>query len=198
MTNLPRSRQSLVVAFDASKVTPSAGDTEPEEAEECLRAYQQELDYLIGSLRRFGVPARDLEDVLHEVFLVMLKRWDDYERDRPLRPWLFGIAFRVAAGQRRRGAREVQSDGEEARYLGPAPDDALVESEQRQLLHQALAAVPLSRRAVLLLHELDEVPMRDVAAQLEIPLFTAYSRLRKARKELDQALLRLKRGERGA
>jgi hypothetical protein len=33
-----------------------------------------------------------------------------------------------------------------------------------------------------------------VAEQLEIPLFTAYSRLRKARKELDSALLRLNKG----
>ncbi|HXK16240.1 MAG TPA: hypothetical protein VNG33_00450 [Polyangiaceae bacterium] len=54
--------------------------------DDCLQAYQRELDYLIGSLRRIGVPASDIEDVLHEVFLVMLARWDDYDRQHSLRP----------------------------------------------------------------------------------------------------------------
>ena len=194
MTKLPGSRQSLVVAFDESKVATAAGNVEPAEAEDCLHAYQRELDYLIGSLRRIGVPPRDLEDVLHEVFLVMLRRWNDYERERPLRPWLFGIAFRVAAGQRRRGSRELSGDVADVEYPGQAPDEALEMTEARQLLLTALAAVPLERRAVLVMHEVDEVPMRDVAEQLEIPLFTAYSRLRKARKELDTALVRLNKG----
>ena len=67
-------------------------------------------------------------------------------------------------------------------------------SEARRLLMRALAAVPMDRRAVLVMHEVDDMPMRDIAEQLEIPLFTAYSRLRKARKELDAALVRLQKG----
>jgi DNA-directed RNA polymerase specialized sigma24 family protein len=42
----------------------------------------------------------------------------------------------------------------------------------------------------------DEMPMREIAEQLELPLFTAYSRLRKARKELDSALARLQKAGR--
>jgi RNA polymerase sigma-70 factor, ECF subfamily len=164
------------------------------EAADCLGAYQGELDYLAGSLRRLGVRWPDLEDVLHEVFLVMLKRWDDYDRSRPLRPWLFGIAFRVASGQRRRGSRELLVEGWEAEYSGAPPDEALVLSEARRLLLRALETVPLERRAVLILHDVDEVSMREIAEELEIPLFTAYSRLRKARKELDAALVRLGKG----
>lgn len=196
MTKPPLSRQSSLVAFDSSKVATQLGSSPPTEAEDCLQAYQRELDYLLGSLRRLGVPARDLEDVLHEVFLVMLKRWNDYDRTRPLRPWLFGIAFRVASGQRRRGSRELPSDDYEAEYQGEAPDDALAVSEGRRLLLRALSVVPLERRAVLVMHEVDEVPMREIADQLEIPLFTAYSRLRKARRELDLALERLRKGNR--
>lgn len=195
MTKPPWSPQSVVVAFDESKVATPAGNPDAAEAEDCFHAYQRELDYLIGCLRRLGVPSRDLEDVLHEVFLVMFKRWDDYDRERPLRPWLFGIAFRVASSQRRRTSRELQADVIEAAHPGEGPDDALATTQGRQLLLAALAFVPLERRAVLVMHEVDEVPMREIAEQLEIPLFTAYSRLRKARKELDQALTRLnKRG----
>jgi RNA polymerase sigma-70 factor, ECF subfamily len=184
------------VAFERTKAATRTGSLLTEQVENCLQAYQGELSYLIGSLRRLGVPSRDLDDALHEVFLVMLKRWDDYDRDRPLRPWLFGIAFRIASGQRRRGARELPNEAHDVEYEGDAPDQLLELSEARRLLMRALAQVPLERRAVLVMHEVDEVPMRNIADQLEIPLFTAYSRLRKARKELDAALARLHKGPR--
>jgi RNA polymerase sigma-70 factor, ECF subfamily len=170
------------VAFEHLEVaTNSAGP--PAEADDCLRAYQRELDYLIGSLRRLGVPYSDVEDVLHEVFLVMLTRWDDYDRSRPLRPWLFGIAFRVASTHRRRGTREVLGDDRDPEDLRQGPDELVAAMQSRALL----------RRAVLIMHEIDETSMRDIATQLAIPVFTAYSRLRKARQELDLALVRLQK-----
>jgi RNA polymerase sigma-70 factor, ECF subfamily len=160
--------------------------------DECFQVYQRELDYLLGSLRRLGVPRRDIEDVAHEVFLVMHRRWQDYDRMRPLRPWLFGIAFRVASAHRRKHIREVMTDNVDVEDFGVRPDDAAAAGETRHLLLQALGRVPLERRAVLVMHDVDEVAMREIASQLGIPLFTAYSRLRKARRELDAALTRLK------
>ena len=164
--------------------------------DDCYQAYERELDYLFGVLRRLGVPSRDVEDVMHEVFLAMHQGWESYDRVRPLRPWLFGIAFRVASAQRRKGQREVLGILPETEDPRPPPDDAAAASELRDLLLKAMAGVPLDRRAVLLMHDLDETPMREIAAELRIPLFTVYSRLRKARKELDAALTRLqKRGQ---
>jgi len=164
----------------------------PAGGDDCFPVYQRELDYLLASLRRLGVPSRDIEDVVHEVFLVMHRRWQDYDRMRPLRPWLFGIAFRVASAQRRKHTREVMGDSPEVEDSGAQPDEAVAAGETRNLLLKALARVPLERRAVLVMHDVDEVGMREIAAQLGIPLFTAYSRLRKARKELDAALTRVK------
>jgi RNA polymerase sigma-70 factor (ECF subfamily) len=160
----------------------------------CFEVYQRELDYLLRSLRRLGVARSDVEDVVHEVFLVMMRRWETYDTQRPARPWLFGIAFRVASAQRRKTTREVVGHSFEAEDAEPRPDEALAAGERRTLLLQALARVPLERRAVLLMYDVDDVPMRDVAEQLGIPLFTAYSRLRKARQELDAALQRLAGG----
>jgi RNA polymerase sigma-70 factor, ECF subfamily len=182
------------VGFDHLEVATSPAACEPAEASDCFQNYRRELDYLIGSLRRLGVPPSDVEDVLHEVFLVMLRRWDDYDRTRPLRPWLFGIAFRVASGHRRHNSRELPSDSYEAEDPGLRPDDMAAATQNRRLLLKALAAVPVERRAVLIMHEVDEVAMRDIAVQLAIPLFTAYSRLRKARRELDAALGALFKG----
>lgn len=182
------------MAIDKVVLTERPAGPEPAESNDCLEVYRRELDYLIGSLRRLGVPTSDVEDVLHEIFLVMLRRWDDYDRARPARPWLFGIAFRVASGHRRRGHRELASDGVEPEDTRARPDQQLADTQNRRLLLEALTAVPMERRAVLILHEVDEVPMRDIAEQLSIPLFTAYSRLRKARRELDAALNVLVKG----
>jgi RNA polymerase sigma-70 factor (ECF subfamily) len=44
-----------------------------------------------------------------------------------------------------------------------------------------------------LLHDLQECPMAEVAERLEIPVNTAYSRLRVAREELLKAAGRLRR-----
>jgi RNA polymerase sigma-70 factor (ECF subfamily) len=57
----------------------------------------------------------------------------------------------------------------------------------------ALDRVPLRRRVVLVMHELDGVPIADVAERLSISRFGAYARLRKARGELAAAVRRLLR-----
>ena len=194
MTKQPPSQQLQSVALEHLEVATEPAGSPPVEAGDCLQVYQRELDYLIGSLRRLGVPASDIEDVLHEVFLVMLTRWDDYDRARPVRPWLFGIAFRVASAQRRKSTREVLSDHYETEDPRERPDESASSVQNRALLLKALAQVPMERRAVLIMHEVDETAMRDIATQLGIPLFTAYSRLRKARRELDAALSRLTKG----
>lgn len=156
----------------------------------CLEAYQRELDYLMRTLQRLGVASDDLEDLAHEVFLVLRGNWLEYDPARALRPYLFGIAFRVASSHRRRHWREVSHASVEGQDLAPVPDQAVEAAEARALVLAALQKIPLERRAVLVMHELDEIPMRQVAGTLGIPLFTAYSRLRKARRELEAGLRR--------
>ena len=70
----------------------------------------------------------------------------------------------------------------------PGPDDQLVAEGARALLLSALERIALPRRAVLVMHEIDGVPVNEVAAALGIPRFMVYSRLRKARRELESAL----------
>ncbi len=62
------------------------------------------------------------------------------------------------------------------------------------LLDRALGAIDLDRRAVLVLHEIEQMTAPEIARTLDVPLNTVYSRLRIARVELEQELVRL-RGE---
>lgn len=161
--------------------------------EGCFDAYQRELDYILRTLQRLGAPSSDLEDLAHEVFLVLRRAWPEYEASRPLRPYLFGIAFRVVSTHRRRYWREVAAPIVDELDAAPVPDEALESTEARALVLAALQKIPIARRVVLVMHDLDEVPMQEVAATLKIPLFTAYSRLRKARRELEACLVRTHR-----
>jgi RNA polymerase sigma-70 factor (ECF subfamily) len=153
--------------------------------------FQSEFDYLCRTLRRLGVRPADVEDDVQEIFLVLDRKWSDYDPSRPIRPYLFGIAFRVVASRKRRQRREVPESADEPVASTPQPDEALETTRARSLVLHALDHVPLPRRAVLVMHDIDEIPMRDVARSLSIPLFTGYSRLRKARKEFEAAVLAL-------
>ena len=135
----------------------------------------------------------DVEDLAQEVFLVLRRIWHEYDPTRALKPYLFGIAFRVAASHRRKHWREVPFANVEGQDRAPYPDEVLAANQARAVVLTALEWIPLKRRAVLIMHDLDEVPVQAVAETLSIPLFTAYSRLRKARRELKAAVTRLQR-----
>ena len=159
----------------------------------CLEAYQREFDYLFRTLRRLGVNPADVEDLAHEVFLVLARTWHEYDPARALRPYIFGIAFRIAGSHRRRRWREVPLAIIDREDHAPCPDQTFETNQARALVLAALERIPLPRRAVLVMHDLDEIPMRDVASALSIPLFTAYSRLRKARRELAAAVAHIQK-----
>lgn len=158
--------------------------------------YARERDYVWRTLRRLGVPDRHLEDVAHDVLVVVHRKLGDYQASRPLRPWLFGIAFRVASDFRRsaKNARETPQDDVEglAREPEGAGPDAMLESAQRRaLVYRALDTLEDDRRAVFVLHEIDGEPIPAVAEALAIPVNTAYSRLRVAREEFSASVKRL-------
>jgi RNA polymerase sigma-70 factor, ECF subfamily len=158
--------------------------------EACLDAYQREVDYVARTLRRLGISTSEIEDLAQEVFLALRHTWKAYDPERPLRPYLFGIAFRVASAHRRKRGREVALGVVEVDDTSPRPDDALAAKQARAIVLSALETIPLPRRAVLVMHDIDGVAMAEVASVLSIPLFTAYSRLRKARRELETAVKR--------
>jgi RNA polymerase sigma-70 factor (ECF subfamily) len=179
----------------SSASPPSADEPAAERVRRFRALFDAEFAYVWTSLRRLGVAARDLEDVTHEVLLEVYQQLDRYDPARPLRPWLFAFAFRFASDYRRlaRHRVEVLDDTVEAVSLGAPADEEVATREARVLIARALEAIPLDRRAVFVLYELEECAMSEIAQSLDIPLHTAYSRLRVAREEFQARLERLQR-----
>src|SRR5262245_48809061 len=139
------------------------------EERSCFEAFQSEFDYLCRTLRRLGVRPEDLEDDAHEVFLVLNRKWAEYDPSRPLRPYLFGIAFRVVAALKRRRQRKIPIGIGDQESPAAGQEEALQAAHAREIVLAALAKVPLERRAVLVMHDIDDMPMRDVVSALSIP-----------------------------
>jgi RNA polymerase sigma-70 factor (ECF subfamily) len=79
-------------------------------------------------------------------------------------------------------------DAIEAPSPSPGPEEQLQRAEDLDVVYRALQLVPMDRRAVFILYEFDGCPMKEIAASLQVPLFTAYSRLRVAREEFSTAV----------
>jgi RNA polymerase sigma factor (sigma-70 family) len=157
----------------------------------CVRAFEAEFDYVYRALKRHGVNPSDAEDLAQEVFLVMWRRWADYDSARPLRPWLAGIAFKVAHDYRRRSGREVPGGLVDAEDQAPGAEEHIASARARTLVLRALGSLPEKQRTIIVMHDLDGASMREIADILSVPLFTAYSRLRSARQAFAKSVRRL-------
>ena len=135
---------------DSKTISPGDNDRgrESRAPQHALEAFQREFDYLCRTLQRLGVREADVEDLVHEVFLVLDRRWRDYDPSRPLRPYLFGIAFRVAASHRRRNVREIPGDVPDVPDTRAAPDQVLSAAEARTLVLRALESGETSAEEV--------------------------------------------------
>jgi len=181
-------------------VAGNASDTSAAVSLDFPALFAQHFGYVWQTLRRLGVPVRDLDDVTHDVFLKVYHQLSQYQSPRAIKPWLFGFAFRVAADYRRlsRNRRELLEPSDEPQDTAPSAIERLVFAERLELALLALQDVELERRAVFILHELDECSIPEVAETLGINVNTAYSRLRLAREDFSKAARRLRsrRGER--
>lgn len=154
-----------------------------------------EVWWVHRQLRRLGVREADLHDVAQEVLIAVHRRWDGFDQSRPIRPWLFGFALRLASDHRksapnRRAGVPLDHEPPDPR---PGPEELLVASARRSLLLEAMEHLDLDKRAIITLVDLEELSMPEAVAILEIPLNTGYSRLRLARAALAAVLGELTR-----
>lgn len=176
--------------------TATKATATPEDQALLRELYDAHVRDVWFTLRRLGVPTRDLEDASHEVFLVAFRRLPDYDRDRPGKPWLCGIAWRVAAAWRRRASARLVHLGIEREVALDAPgaEEQLVAQDAARLVHDALAGLPEAQRDVFVLHELDGLSMPEIAELTAVPLNTLYSRLRLGRARFVAEVHRLRDG----
>jgi RNA polymerase sigma-70 factor (ECF subfamily) len=149
--------------------------------------YARELDFVWRSVRRLGVPTRDLPDVTHDVFVTVIRNLWKFDASRELRPWLFGVAMRVVSDYKRRASHHRETLDFPAGVPadlpggGPDPHDSAERGEEARVIDRALATIGLPHRAVLIMHDFEGYDGAEIAKALTIHPKTVYSRLRAAR-----------------
>jgi RNA polymerase sigma-70 factor (ECF subfamily) len=143
--------------------------------------YTRGYSRLVGLLISIGGSRSDAEEVAQDAYAKLLAHWGKVGAYDDPQAWVRAVAVRLLIGRRRRAT--VAALG--LRRLGarPQPEQAAL-SLDAVAVSTALAVLPVSQRAVIVLHHLLDLPVEEVAAELHIPVGTVKSRLSRARAAL--------------
>lgn len=168
----------------------------PSELDASFRVvYRDHFQLVWRGLKRLGVTEASLEDAVQDVFLIVYRRWHDFEGRSQLKTWIYGIAVRIAKDYRRaeaRRSRRVQRLAEltAAEPDSTAPADQAERREANRLCYRALGSLGDEERAVFVLVELEELSVREVATALQLHVRTCQRRLKSARRTFERAVTR--------
>jgi RNA polymerase sigma-70 factor (ECF subfamily) len=152
-------------------------------------------DRVYRALRRFGLEARDAEDVAQEVFVRAWRGLSRFQERARLSTWLYRIAFNEA--QRRlstSGPAIVSTDPSlkdiedpvaaiaEAPHLGP--EAQALDREFEQTLERALSQLPSDWRVAVVLRDIEGLSTEEAAAVVGIRQAAFKSRLHRGRMQL--------------
>jgi RNA polymerase sigma-70 factor (ECF subfamily) len=137
--------------------------------------------------------ADDAEDLVQEAFLRAVKFFASF-RGGDGRPWLLAIVRRVCYDRLQRNRSgpllTVFDDELHSRSRDSIePVHLLLRQEDVEMLHSALAELPIEFREALVLRELEGLAYNDIAAITDAPLGTIMSRLARARARLRDRLV---------
>ena len=152
------------------------------------QAFREHHAFVWRIVRRLGVPEASADDAVQDVFLVLARRFHEFDESRgSLRGWLVAIATRVvrqhrrAVGRRNRLLAAFVREPREPHVASRTPgDDAAV-------LHALLDTLDDDQRLIVVLVELEQMNGHEVASLLGLKVPTVHSRLRLARAALKRA-----------
>ena len=150
---------------------------------------QRHLDSAWRTARDLGVPPHEVEDVVQEVLVVIVRRLDDIEVARE-RAFVAATTARVVANWRRSRRRRPEDLTESMDALDAGsfverpgqrtPEQSLERNRQLAVLRQALDEMPEAQRVAFILFELEQLTAREIADQLGVAESAVFSRVRRA------------------
>lgn len=151
--------------------------------------YAEHFRAVWRTLSRLGLHPAFVEDATQEVFVTAWKRWSDFEGRSSVRTWLLGIALRVASDARKK-QRPTEEVSPRLQAVSATPEGATATKEVGARVERLLAQLEPERREVLLLVDLEEYSVPEVAEATGINLNTLYTRLRAARAQFEDLVKR--------
>jgi RNA polymerase sigma factor (sigma-70 family) len=145
-------------------------------------------------LVRCGVADADRDDLFQEIFIKIHAAASQYNDTRPLHPWLFTIvANTVRTHHRKNKVREMvfaDPPAAEPRAASPDGERHAIARQTAAWLEQEIRKLPLAQQEVLILTCIENLPQKEVAQILGLPVNTVKTHLRRARLALVDRLAR--------
>ena len=166
-------------------------------AESTLRRFEQAvLPHLTAAYnlaRWLTRNEHDAEDVVQEAYMRAFRYFDGFHGGDS-RAWILAIVRHTCYTwlQHNRSQELMTGFDEEIHSLdGEAtnPETLLLHHTNQVLLRQALEELPIEFREVMILRELEGLSYKEIAAIAALPVGTVMSRLARARRRLQQALV---------
>ena len=174
----------LVVAEREQLPVLQARAGEPAAWDTLFRRYQLPLYVYVFGLVHDEQASLDL---VQETFIAAVQHLGSLRDDQKFGSWLFGIAHQKCIQRWRKQNREELLREEitgAPDEFDEGPDDLLIRREQEAEFMNLLNQLPLSQRAVLLLHFVEDFSLEEIARITEAPIGTVKSRLHYAKKSL--------------
>jgi len=131
-------------------------------------------------------------DVTQDVFLRLYRFADRVDPSRPLEPWLYRVSVNQANSWLRRRSRWLRVLEEMAGWLSiggkPTPESQAERQDEWRWVGRAVARLPATQRAVVVLYYVNDLSVREIAEILSIPEGTVKSRLHYGRISLKKEL----------
>lgn len=153
--------------------------------------FAQHADYVYRVVRYLGARDADVEDLVQEVFMVVLRARERFRGESSAESWLFGIARNVCRDHDKRAYRRREEPTDRLDADPGASDDPEQLAHFRQTLarlDRVLAGLNDEQRMVFLLHDVEQLTMREITEGMRCPLQTGYTRLRAARKHVRETM----------
>jgi RNA polymerase sigma factor (sigma-70 family) len=190
-------REPFRVCRDSLIVNTKSIDSRPDEllAIRCQLGEREAFDALIARwhepvwryLRRLSNSDDAAADLTQDTWLRVLRGIASLREPARLRPWLFGIARRVAMDRLRRQYTQAVDHEAVLEELPGLDEDAGIEADLAAL-ETSLDSLPWRERETLALFYLRELTIDQIASLLTVPAGTVKSRLFRARRLLRQQL----------
>lgn len=156
--------------------------------------YRRFYPPVVKRLTHLTGPAGPVGDLVQETFIQAYRNLGRFRGQSPIGHWLLRIATNVARSFHRRARRQPWKlwDRPEVESAVPSPAGLVDETYPTlQALHEALSHLSPPLREAVILFELEGMSLAEMSLELNIPLHTTASRVRRGRKQLRKALERL-------
>lgn len=173
---------------DQEKIIARARRGDSDAFEQLVVAYREQVFRL--ALRMCGSEA-DADEVAQEAFLSAWKALPNFRGESQFSTWLYQLTTHAAIDLMRREKRQIAADDiteVSAADPAPSPQQQAEQSEQREIVRDAILQLAPEQREVVVLRFMEELSYEEIGAVLKLPSGTVKSRLNRAKAQLKEIL----------